>query len=403
MKTQSKTENKLARSLAKHTLFEGFTSEQLERILDGSSCRQLETDEILIEMGVTNSTLFVLYDGGINIILEQDGTNLVLPIWPGECIGEMSMMLNRRTSAYAVAQKPSKVLLIPDDVFWRELVGVRQGIKNLMSIMTTRLRRNNQALMKRMEEQLRFKSLQKELDSAGKIQASMIPDLGLILNRYPQVDVCGLLRQTSQVGGDFYDVLALDEDHIYFAIGDASGKGMKAALFTIRALTALRMTALNRPFEELFGTVNTILMRNNEETMFITLFAGVLNVKTGHFRFINAGHNPTIGALGGDAFDFLTMPQGSVLGVTDQNTFSIGEQHLQPGDMLVMYTDGVTEATRGDGALFEESRLLQELNLANKDSMEQMVESIDSAIKGFISGAPQYDDLTILAVKYLAT
>ncbi len=369
--------------------------------MDHSSFRKVDTGEVVIEKDVTNSTLYVLFEGEINVILEQDGTNLVLPVWPGECIGEMSLMLDRRTSAYAVAQKPCKILLVPEDVFWRELVGARQGVKNLMSIMTRRLRRNNQALMQRMEEQLHFQNLQKELEAAGKIQSSMIPDVGLVVARYPQVDVHGLLKQTSQVGGDFYDVLALDDDHLFVAIGDASGKGMMAALFTVRALTALRMTVLNRPFEDLFKTVNTILMRNNPETMFITLFAGVLNVKTGWFRYLNAGHNPTIGALGGKEFELLPMPQGSVLGVTDANIFTMGEKKLQAGDVLVMYTDGVTEATRNDGAVFGESRLLETLNTSQPANMKKLVRSIDDAIHEFILGAPQYDDLTILAFKYL--
>ena len=349
---------------------------------------------------MSNSTLFVLYEGEINVILEEDGANLILPVWPGECIGEMSLMLNRRTSAYAVAQKPSKVLLIPEDIFWKELVGGRQGVKNLMSIMTRRLRRNNQALMHRMEEQLHFRNLQKELEAAGKIQASMIPDMGLILSRYPQVDLYGLLKQTSQVGGDFYDVLALDEDHIYFAIGDASGKGMMAALFMIRALTAIRMTALNRPFAELLETVNMILMRNNEEIMFITLFAGVLNVRTGHLRYVNAGHNPTIASLGGSTFKILPMPKGSVLGVTQDNTFSVAEAQLQSGDVLLMYTDGVTEATQDNGSAFEESRLLNVLNANKKSEMKQLVKSIEDSVTDFCAGAPQFDDLTILAIKY---
>ena len=390
-------------SLVEHTLFEGFSSDQIQRILDSSSYRNLDAGELLIEKDTTNSTLYVLYDGEINVILEEDGTNLVLPVWPGECIGEMSLMLDRRTSAYAIAQKPSRVLLIPEEVFWREFIGVKQGVKNLMSIMTRRLRRNNHTLMQRIKEQLLFQNLQKELESAGKIQASMIPDIGLLLDRYPQVDVCGILKQTSKVGGDFYDVLALDEDHIYFAIGDASGKGMMAALFMVRALTALRMTVLNQPFEDLFQTVNTILMRNNPETMFVTLFAGVLNVKTGHFKYLNAGHNPTIGALGGNKFEFMPMPQGTVLGVTLENTFTMEEKELQSGDILFMYTDGVTEATRQDGEVFEESRLLQKLNLADVASMQLLVQLIDNAVTKFTAGAAQYDDLTILAIKYGGT
>ena len=386
--------------LVEHTLFAGFSPELLQQILDRSSFIEVEAGELVIEKGVSNSNLFVLFDGEINVVVEEDGANLVLPVWPGECIGEMSLMLDRQTSAYAVAQKTSRVLTIPEDVFWDVLVGHRQGVKNLMSIMTQRLRRNNQALFARMEEQLRFQNLQKELDAAGNIQSSMLPDIELVAARYPQVEAYGLLKQTSQVGGDFYDLQALDQDHLYFAIGDASGKGMMAALFTVRALTALRMTVLSRPFHELLQVVNTILMRNNPESMFITLFAGVLNVKTGRLQYLNAGHNPTLGTFGGDTFAPLPMPHGSVLGITSENKFTMEERFMHPDDILVMYTDGVTEAMREDGKAFNESRLVQTLNSCEATQLQQLVQSVDDGVQSFIAGAAQYDDLAILAVKY---
>ena len=389
------------KALVEHTLFEGFQIRQLERILEFSSHRQLATGEVLIEVGANNSTLFVLYEGELHIIVEDLGTNLVLPVKAGECIGEMSLILDRPTSAYAVAQKPSKLLLMPEGIFWEEFANTRQGVRNLMSIMTKRLRRNNLALIQKMEEQLHFKNLQKEMEAAGKIQTNMIPDPARLLAKYIQVDVHAVLKQTFEVGGDFYDALALDDEHIYFAIGDASGKGMSAALFMIRAMTAMRMTVMNSPFEQVLPRVNEILMRNNEETMFVSLFGGILNVKNGHLRYVNAGHNPTVAALGGRAFELLPMPLGSVLGVTTENVFTVAEIQLENGDILLLYTDGVTEASRGDEVIFEESRLLEALSQADRSSMKELVTSLEESVTQFISGAPQYDDITILGLKYV--
>ena len=390
-------------SLVDHTLFKGLPESQLQRILARSQYRDFDAGEILIELGTNNSTLYVLYEGEVNIILEDEGANLVLTIQPGTCIGDMSLILDRPTSAYAIAHKPSKVLLMPEDVFWNEFVNTKNGVKNLMRIMTERLKRNNQALIRQIKEQIHLQNLQKELIAAGKIQYSMVPDTALIRARFPQIDVHALLKQTAQVGGDFYDLLALDEDHIYFAIGDASGKGMTAALFMIRSLTALRMTVMNRPFEELLPSVNRILMQNNEESMFVSLFAGVLNVNTGKLRFVNAGHNPVMVALDKNPFEMLSMPRGSLLGVTTHHDFSMGEEQLQPGDILFMYTDGVTEAIRADNEVFEETRLLRALNQVEVSSMQQLVTSVDDSVTAFISGAPQYDDTTILALKYLGS
>ncbi len=385
-----------------HTLFDGLSADQLERILSSSSHLEINPGDTLIELGTDNSTLYVLYEGEVNIILEHDGSNLTLPVRSGECIGEMSLMLDRPTSASVVAKKPSKVLLIPEDLFWNEIVNSKQGVKNLMRIMTERLSRSNQALTKRMKEELHFLNLEKELDAAGKIQSSMVPDVHVVLDRYPQLDVHAFLKQTRQVGGDFYDVLPLDDDHIYFAIGDASGKGMTAALFMIRSLTALRMTVMNRPFEDLLPEVNRILMRNNEETMFITLFAGVLNLQSGHLRYVNAGHNPTMASQKKE-FEPLPMPHGSVLGVAANHSFDLSEMQLQPGDRLFLYTDGVTEASRRSGELFGETRLLETLASTNNSNMRELVTLVEASISEFIAGAPQYDDITILALKYLGS
>ena len=158
---------------------------------------------------------------------------------------------------------------------------------------------------------------------------------------------------------------------------------------------------MNRPLEDLLPTVNDILLRNNEETMFISLFAGILNTKTGRLRYVNAGHNPIFWALGGNAFEMLPMPRGSLLGVAEDIDFSIGEKQLQPGDVLFMYTDGVTEATREGEEVFGEARLLEALNRSSKSGMQELVSSVDHSIATFISDASQYDDITILSLKYL--
>lgn len=256
-----------------------------------------------------------------------------------------------------------------------------------------------------LEQQLRFEHLQKELATAGKIQANILPQQIPLFPHHPQLDVCAVLEPANEVGGDFYDAFALDHEHVCLAVGDVSGKGMPAALFMVRVVTLLRMSLTKgEPFETVMPEINRILCENNSDCMFVTLFVGVLNVTTGRMLYANGGHNPPFFARNNQPFTPLPLPKGMLLGVFEQARYPVAEVTLLPGDTLVLYTDGVTEAEDTQKAIFSETRAVDVLSaVSREDDTTQLVKSLEEAIRHFAKGQPQSDDITILALRYLAS
>ncbi len=392
----------LQQALIEFELFEGFTPEEIREIIESSSLKELETGEVLINQGSANDMLYILIEGELAIVLENDNTQISIPIEVGECLGEMSLVMKQPTSARAEARRPSVALCIPEASFWNRIMKTQKGVRNLIGIMSARLRRSNHSLIKRLEEQLKYQHLAKELETAGKIQAGIVPDGDKLLLNRPSVDAYALINQAREVGGDFYDALMLDDDHIYMAIGDVSGKGMPAALLMMRTFTSLRLLAGNNPgFEGVIPSVNNMLAGNNDDMMFVTIFAGVLNVRTGVFRYVNAGHNPPFISLGGGEYRLMDLPADTVVGIVGQSQFCISELRLNPGDSLLLYTDGIPEATNSQKIMFETDRMEKALNGKPHTSMKSVVQSLEKAVGAFVGNAKQHDDLTIMGFRYL--
>lgn len=392
----------LHKKLATYQLFKDFTPEDIQRILHSSPVRALDAGEVLIGPGQANNTLFLLIEGELSVILAGDEGEIAFPIQVGECLGEMSLIMARPTSALAKAKRPSRVLCIPEKCFWGRIGLTRQGVRNLMDIMAGRLRRSNQSLMKEVMEQLKYQHLQKELETAGKIQASMVPNGAQLLLNRPDVDAYALINQARVVGGDFYDALMLDDDRLYFAIGDVSGKGMPAALLMMRTVTSLRLLAGNDlSFKNVIPAVNDMLAKNNEDMMFVTIFAGVLHLRSGVLQYVSGGHNPPFISLGGNPFQPMELPTGTLVGVEPEVDFAISELQLQSGDTLLLYTDGITEAMNRQEVMFGTKQTGRVINERPFSSMKDLVQHLEMTVQTYVGSAPQHDDLTVLGLRYL--
>lgn len=393
----------LHRTLAKYQLFKDFTPNEIQQILHSSAVRQLAAGETLISPGRANDTLFLLIEGELSVTLAGDDEGQIsFPIQVGDCLGEMSLIMARPTSALAEAKQASQVLCIPESCFWNRIGLTQKGVRNLMDIMASRLRRSNHSLMRELVEQLKYQHLQKELETAGKIQASMVPDGDKLLLNRPAVDAYALINQARIVGGDFYDVLMLDDDRLYFAIGDVSGKGMPASLLMMRTVTSLRLLAGNDPsFEKVLPSVNNMLARKNDDMMFVTIFAGVLHLGTGLLRFANGGHNPPFIALDGGDFQLMDLPAGTLVGVDPDAKFSLAELQLHPGDSLLLYTDGITEAMNTQKLMFGTRHTGRVLNEQKHPNMQSLVQHLENTVQAYVGSAPQNDDLTVLGLRYL--
>lgn len=240
-----------------------------------------------------------------------------------------------------------------------------------------------------------------ELNVATNIQQSMLP------HDFPNradFEIYATMQAAKEVGGDFYDFYLLDENHLVITIADVSGKGVPAALFMAISKTILQNFALSMQTPDDFSAVMTLanqqLCKNNDEMLFVTVFMGMLDLKTGEFTYVNAGHNAPL-VYRDNKFEYLDVGKSCMLGIDEDVPFPQKKIKLAAGDMIFLYTDGVTEAMNTAGELFGENYLREVLNGEDKsESLEILLENLRKAIKIHAGDAEQSDDITMLALKW---
>jgi sigma-B regulation protein RsbU (phosphoserine phosphatase) len=244
-------------------------------------------------------------------------------------------------------------------------------------------------------------SIQQELGVAARIQMSILPAKFPAFPNRKDFDLFAEITPAKEVGGDFYDFFLLDQDHLAIVIGDVSGKGVPAAIYMAVARTLLRATARQGlSTGDCLTYVNGALAVQNESSMFVTLFYGILNTKTGELEFSSAGHNPPF--LFSDAGTrVLEVTNGLVLGVFDDTRFETQRVHLNRGDGILLYTDGVTEAMNLAEEFFGEKQTETCLRENGMRPLQELVQALFSKIREYAGSARQSDDITVLAVRYL--
>ncbi len=242
-----------------------------------------------------------------------------------------------------------------------------------------------------------------ELDIARHIQASMLPCIFPAFPEREEIDIFATMNPAKEVGGDFYDFFMVDERHLAIVMADVSGKGVPAALFMVIGKTLIKdHTTPGCDLGEVFSTVNNLLCEANSEGLFITAFEGVLDLVTGEFTFVNAGHEmPCISKAGG-SFEPYKIRPGFVLAGMEGMRYRAGAIQLQAGDKIFQYTDGVTEATNAANELYGMERMLKVLNRVKEGSPEQILPAVKQDIDAFVGSAPQFDDITMLCLEYKA-
>ena len=241
-----------------------------------------------------------------------------------------------------------------------------------------------------------------ELRVATHIQASMLPCIFPAFPNRREFDIYATMTPAKEVGGDFYDFFLVDDDHLAVVIADVSGKGVPAALFMVIAKTLIKdHTQSGKPPEEVFTEVNRQLCEANDENLFVTAWMGVLEISTGKLVYVNAGHNPpVIGRKNGET-EFLRSRPGFVLAGLDFTKYRAGSLELMPGDLLYLYTDGVTEAMNTAQELYGEERLKRTLDANVSAAPEEIFKAVKKDLDDFVADAPQFDDITMLAMRYL--
>jgi len=244
--------------------------------------------------------------------------------------------------------------------------------------------------------------MEDELNVARDIQRSMLPLIFPAFPKRKEIDLFAELIPAREVGGDFYDFYFLDENHFCFVVGDVSGKGVPGALLMAVTKTLLKSRAGNdKSTASILTHVNNEIARENDAYMFITVFMAILNTSTGELVFSNAGHNPSFILKTGEVIvEKLSKLHGPVVGAMEEMTYTESSMYLNKGDIVMVYTDGITESQNKNEELFSEARFVDLLQKAESRTPKSLIELIISEVKTFEDGAEQADDITALAVQY---
>ena len=243
--------------------------------------------------------------------------------------------------------------------------------------------------------------IESELRIARGIQTDMIPHIFPPFPNLPEIGLYASLESAMEVGGDLYDFFPIDDDHFCFAIGDVSGKGVPASLFMAVTITLIRsMSEKNRSAAQIVQSVNKTLTINNESNMFVTLFVGILNLRTGELQYCNAGHNPPVLLREGQEPQMFSNTKAIPVGVFEVFDYRNEMVMLEKSDQIFLYTDGVTEAEDVDKNLFGEVALLKALAENSDKSSKELTDKVKQSVKEFVNGHMQSDDITMMCITY---
>ena len=240
-----------------------------------------------------------------------------------------------------------------------------------------------------------------ELDVAAKIQSSMLPCVFPAFPDRNEFDIYATMDPAKEVGGDFYDFFMVDADHLAFVVADVSGKGVPAALFMVIGKTLIKdHTGLHDDLGEVFTEVNNILCASNSEEMFITAFEGVLNLKTGELRYVNAGHEIPFLCRKGGVFEPFKVRAGFVLAGMQGIRYRAGSIQLEPGDKVFQYSDGIPEAINSEKAPYGMKRLESVLAKNSEKAPSELLPLVKADVDAFVGDADQFDDITMLCIEF---
>jgi phosphoserine phosphatase RsbU/P len=246
--------------------------------------------------------------------------------------------------------------------------------------------------------------MESELRIAHDIQMGILPKIFPPFPNRREIDLFASLTPAREVGGDFYDFFLISPDQFCFLVGDVSGKGVPAAFYMAVAKTLIKAVAeSDRSIADpgrILARANNDLAVDNDSCMFVTIFCGVLNMGTGEVRYASAGHNPPVLIRSGGAPTLLSTRQEPVAGALEGVEYTTDTLSLAPGDGLLLYTDGVTEAMNSALNLYGEARLLHEIAALAEADAHDMCDHLAGDVRTFAAGAEQSDDITLLALRF---
>jgi phosphoserine phosphatase RsbU/P len=431
----------VATLLQSNPLFAETDFAVLKRVLDHARLLAMRPGDPLMRQGEASDAAYIVIEGSASVCVETSYGNVDLSVVSAPAlVGEVGIFTGVPRTATVTATTPLRVLRIDG----RDLQEFgRQNPRFLAAVMMQvgrRFQTFNQAVgfysnaldalrqhefdlrllddlraplpelfdfaqsFRRLAEELVERRTQREeMANAVAIQRTMLPPAAALLNCGDAFDLFAHSLPARDVGGDFYDYFLLDDRRIAITIGDVSGKGIPAALFMAATQTALRV-ALRQPqtLDTAIATANNLLVVNNDEAMFATLFCATIDIRSGVGWACNCGH-PAPFVLRRDGSRDRIAPSSLPLGVQQDVAYKTEPMALHAGDMLFLWTDGLSDALNDAGESYGERRLEQLVSSLSTENANSAVLAAFDAVTEFAAGAPQFDDLTALAFIYHPT
>jgi sigma-B regulation protein RsbU (phosphoserine phosphatase) len=383
-------------------LFQGLPQAQVLAALRGCAVRELPAGAILLQPGENNSSIYILLDGELAAHLDaRNDASPAIPILAGECVGELSALDGKPTSALVRVTSAAKLLELPGDVLRDQVLTLPGVAGNLLLALAERMRKANAAALKTQREQLELQHLRRELHIARQLQMDMVPQLSCpMFPARDDIDACGWMEPGPKVGGNLFDCYFADRQHLFFCIGDVSGQGMAAALFMSRVVSVLRNLVPDYVLEPagLLADVNSRLCEGNDANVFVALFCGYLHVESGKMRYSNAGHCAPLLAWNGGS-KRVPVPKGALLGAITRMSYLNCDIALARDDVLLCHTDGLTSAVNAAREEFGEPRVLNLLAQGWHQPLSELLAGIRTAAGSFTGADRLEDDCTMLALR----
>lgn len=420
-----------------NTILAGLSPVTMERLLRFGQPIEIDAHQVLVRQGDRSECAYLILDGDLEVLVDTThGEVLVARVSKGVLIGEIGVFADLprnatvRTLTTVRALRFERVHLLDagdtDPALLRSVIG-RLGsqisrFNNVIGLYTNavaaleqdnfdisileELKQPSPELVdfaqhfRRMAEQIvQRRAQQAEMASAAAIQRAMLPSAKPTSLAESHFDIFAHMLPARQVGGDLYDIVELGGNRVMITIGDVCGKGVPAALFMAVTQTVMRLVVCSgQDLQAEIDSANKLIVAHNKEDMFATLFCGVIDLSSGTMTFCNCGHNPPLVLRNASSiFDSLRRC-GPPLGIATEFTYVPQSIRLAPGDMLFLYTDGVTEAENFESAQFGTQRLEHALLDMQGKPARNVIEHIVERVAEFASGAPQSDDITCIAV-----
>jgi len=388
------------RDLSWIPLFKDAPPQALEAVLQNCPVLDIAAHTPLLVPGQANRSVYIALSGSVVAHLSYQHRPLVpVSILLGQCIGELSAIDGKPVSTLVVAMTDARVLRIPQEIFWGDLMTLNGIAENFRIILSDRVRKSKELALQAQRDHLEIEHLTKELQIARQLQISMVPLQRPLFGHRTDLDICGFMEPASAVGGDFFDAFFVREDQLFFCIADVSGHGIASALFMARAMGLIRVLAMGimEP-HTLLSELNARLCDGNDANLFVTMFCGIVDIPKRKITYSNGGHCAPMLLQPGRS-RMLPIPAGPLVGAFAGCQYSSMEIRLDQGETLFCYTDGVTEAEDANEEDFTEQRCLHMLNGLQPMASGDLLDYVRAQVAEFSGTDILQDDCTMLAIR----